>query len=494
MPPGMPDMRGLPIPPGLLPHPHLPVAPHSAPKYQRKSRFDPSDDVKSTRSKVPPPMPPHHQKQKPVEPVVPNNSSRNRNLSGSSKLTLAQLSASLGLSKALKDTDLELKSQRPPTGLPNINLSLTNPMKKSVSSTTQQHNKTAPVATVPLMQNNKSREVKTHHSPPASPTDKPKKSIYQMDSEDEESNMSPQTPPGRPPPQNDHFNQRNFKNHHHPHDIAHEPRDETAVEDMFAQVEKEMSGVPNGGQQVHLNGHHLNGQTNGVLNSQTNDSDTSFSSLSDGDFNIDDDFGKPQLESTLQSHKRETGHKTRERSRSGGKSGKSGKKGPVDTKCEATCKEFLKPYFQERKITKEQYKACMKRIVMRYMKKPQSFSRRDCEKVVVFFVGKYVAHNQKSGHKIKHKSRSGDPKKKSRSSSKNRKHQAGHLKVKSTKSENPKIQDQKTSNTATTRIGNRQDMYALLSSKNRSKSGDRRQNNPPPPPPPDDLSDSDVTF
>jgi hypothetical protein len=251
----------------------------------------------------------------------------------------------------------------------------------------KQHNKTAPVATV---QPNK-REVKTHHSPPASPTDKPRKSIYQMDSEDEESNMSPKTPPGRPPPQSDHFSQRNFKNHHHPHDLAHEPRDETAVEDMFAQVEKEMGSVPNG----HLNGH-PNGEING-LNSQNNDSDTSFSSLSDGDFNIDDDFGKPQLESTLQSQKRENGnHKSRERSRSGGKSGKNGKKGPVDTKCEATCKEFLKPYFQERKITKEQYKACMKRIVMRYMKKPQSFSRRDCEKVVVFFVEKYVAHNQKN--------------------------------------------------------------------------------------------------
>merc|ERR1712150_134788 len=131
-----------------------------------------------------------------------------------------------------------------------------------------------------------------------------------------------------------------------------------------------------------------------------NDSDTSFSSLSDGDFNIDDDFGKPQLESTLQSRSNKKGH--RERSRSGGKGGhKSGHKSrPVDTKCEATCKEFLEPHFQNRKITKEQYKACMKRIIMRYMKKPQSFSKKGCEVLVNHFVEKYVAYNQKSGHKI----------------------------------------------------------------------------------------------
>ena len=330
-----------------------------------------------------------------------------------SKLTLAQLSASLGLSKALKDTDLESKSLRPPTGLPKINLNLTNPNKNAKKSE----------------QNNQNSKVKTHHSPPASPTAQNKtKSRYQFDESDSDSLMSPNTPPGKPP----------------------KPTDD--VEAMFDQVAKEMGKNPP--------------VQNGFQNNTTNnnDSDTSFSSMSEADFNLDmNSLGKPQLESTLQSHSKSRKH-------SGSSKNKSK---PVDTKCEATVKNYLKPHFQAKKITKEQYKAIMKRIIMRYMKKPQSFDKKNCEKLVAYFVSKYENHNKETGKKIrssksgsskdKSKSRSlskskkgnSDKKRKSRSTSRNNKkssrssHQAGHLKIKTS------TKEQKVN----TRIGNKNDMY-----------------------------------
>merc|ERR1739848_821961 len=116
---------------------------------------------------------------------------------------------------------------------------------------------------------------------------------------------------------------------------------------------------------------------------------------------IDDmnSLGKPQLESTLQSH-------SKSRKNSGSKNHSKSKK-PVDTKCEATVKNYLKPHFQAKKISKEQYKAIMKRIIMRYMKKPQSFNKKDCEKLVAYFVGKYENHNKEIGKKIRSSKSSG---------------------------------------------------------------------------------------
>jgi len=200
-------------------------------------------------------------------------------------------------------------------------------------------------------------------------------------------------------------------------------------------------------------------------------SDTSFSSLSGSDFDFPAEREREE--------KREK-KLTKKSSKPSSKAKKVAKAKGVDTKCEAVAKDFLKPYFAQKKITKEQYKNIMRRTVGRYIRHPNEFSREHCRGIVVHYCNKYIQFNMARNKKISHsKSKS----KKSSKSRKDRSETGGHLKVKDDPMDRKKP----------ARISSRKDMYALLAGEKSKGPETSKRIRVPPPPPPEDLS-SDISF